>query len=154
MDRTDLPAPCSLPARWWALHVGDDLDLATASGLDARIGRAMARRRDDGLVLDLAAVTFMDCSGLRPLLRARNRLQHRFCLRRVPPRVLRFLTLADLAASLRILPEQQLWPPEAEPRRCRTSLEDLFDHRPARPVGRLAGPSSARALTPAAIAGA
>ena len=114
-----------------------ELDLATGPGLDALIGRAMAQRHGDGLVLDLSGVTFMDCAGLRPVLRGRDRLGHRLCLRAVPARVLRLLILADVAGSLRILPGEQSWPAEADPGRCGISLGDLFDHRPARPAGPL-----------------
>ena len=116
-----------------------ELDLATGPGLDARIGRAMAQRHKDGLVLDLSGVTFMDCAGLQPILRGRNRLGHRLCLRAVPARVLRLLILADVVGSLRILPGEQSWPAEADPGRCGIILDDLFDHRPARPAGQLPG---------------
>jgi hypothetical protein len=76
----------------------------------------------------------MDCAGLRPVLRGRNRLGHRLCLRAVPARVLRLLILAEVAGSLRILPGEQSWPAEADLGRCGTVLDDLFDHRPARPA--------------------
>ena len=116
-----------------------ELDLLTGPGLHARIGRAMAQRHGDGLVLDLSGVTFMDCVGLQPILRGRNRLGHRLYLRAVPARVLRLFILADVADSLRILPGEQSWPDEAGPGRCGIILDDLFDHRPARPAGRLPG---------------
>jgi len=130
---------CSPPGRWWVLYVSGELDLTTGPGLDARIGRAMAQRHEDGLVLDLSGVTFMDCAGQQPILRGRNRLGHRLYLRAVPARVLRLLILADVAGSLRILPGEQSWPAEAGPGRCGIILDDLFDHRPARPAGRLPG---------------
>jgi anti-anti-sigma factor len=124
----------SAPERWWALHVGGELDLATAPALQARLGRAIARHRAAGLVLDLAAVTFMDCTGLRPLLRTRNRLSHRLYLRNVSAPVLRLLELADVASTLQILPHGQSWPPGVPPGLPGIVLEDLLDHRPAHPA--------------------
>jgi len=141
--------PCSPPNRWWVLFVSDELDLVTGPGLDARIGRAMAPRHGDGLILDLSGVTFIDCAGLRPILRGRNRLGHRLCLRAVPEPVLRLLLLADVAGSLRILPTEHLWPAEADPERCRTVLDDLLDHRPPGHTGPLPRPDL-EALTSAA----
>jgi len=136
LDATGTP-PGSPPDRWWVLHVSGELDVATAPDLDARMGRAVALRHGDGLVLDLSAVTFVDCAGLRPVLRGRNRLGRRLCLRAVPARVLRLLLLAEVAGSVRILPGERLWPAEADPGRCGIIFDDLFDHRPARPVLRL-----------------
>jgi anti-anti-sigma factor len=126
------------PPRWWALHVTGELDLATGPHLDARLGRAAARRFGDGLVLDLSAVPFMDCAGLRPLLRAQERLPGRFCLRRPQPLVRRLLDLADVADILRILPDLEPWPAEVDPQRCGVILDDPFDHRLSRPVVTLA----------------
>jgi anti-sigma B factor antagonist len=139
LDATGTPSG-SPPDRWWALYVSGELDLATGPGLDARMGRAVAQRHGDGLVLDLSTVTFVDCAGLRPVLRVRNRLGRRLCLRAVPAQMLRLLLLAELAGSLRMLPGEQPWPAEADPGRCGIILDDLFDHRPARPVVRLTRP--------------
>ena len=125
--------PTSHPVRWWALYVSGELDLATAPALQARLGRAMSLYRDAGFVLDLAAVTFMDCAGLGPLLRARNRLEHLLYLRHVPATVLRLLDLADVADRLHILPQGRSWPPQTGPELHGVVLEDLFDHRPAWP---------------------
>ena len=99
----------------------------------------MAQRHGDGLVLDLSGVTFMDCAGLQPILRARNRLGHRLCLRAVPARVLRLLLLAGVAGRMRILPGEPPRTAGTDPGRCRIILDDLFDHRPARPAGALPG---------------
>ena len=106
------------PSRWWAVQVDGDLDLATGPGLDTRLRRLAAEHPGDGIVLDLSTVDFMDCAGLRPLLRARARLGRRFCLRAPSPRVLRFLVIAEVVDSLRILPAPDAWPAEAEPLRC------------------------------------
>lgn len=134
------PLPIAMPPqRWWALHVSGDLDLVTGPDLDARLGRAMALHHGDGLVLNLSGVPFMDCAGLGPVLRARNRLAERFCLSALRPRVLRLLDLTGVKETLRILPDGGLWPTEADPQRCRVVLDDLFDHRPAQPPVRLGG---------------
>jgi anti-anti-sigma factor len=134
MEGLDVVVPGPLPTHWWALHVSGELDIATAPDLEARLGRALAQHHGAGIVLDLSAVTFLDCAGLRPVIRARNRLAHRLCLRGVHGRVARLMDLADVTDSLRILPDAQPWPPESEPEHRGVVLDDLFDHRPARPV--------------------
>jgi hypothetical protein len=99
----------------------------------------VALHHGDGFVLNLSEVPFMDCAGLGPVLRVRNRLGPAFCLRGVQPRVRRLLDLAGVTSSLRILPAADAWPSEADPRHCHVVLDDLFDHRPAQPVVRLGG---------------
>lgn len=49
------------------ITVGGELDLVTAGELEDFVCRA--RRPGDQVVLDLAGVGFLDCSGLRALLR-------------------------------------------------------------------------------------
>ncbi len=51
-----------------------ELDMATASRLEAAVAAAIARG-DRELVLDLRGVTFMDSTGLRALLRARQQCE-------------------------------------------------------------------------------
>ena len=116
----------SPPHCWWALRINGDLDLSTGPVLDARLDHAIALHDGDGLVLDLSDVPFMDCAGLGPVLRARNSLGERFCLAAPRPRVMRLLDLAGVMHTLRILPRGDLWPAEAEARRCHV----LLDHRP------------------------
>jgi anti-anti-sigma factor len=113
------------PHHWWDLHVHGDLDLATAPDLDARLARALSRHADDGFVLDLSRVTFMDCAGLGPLLRGSRRIGDRLCLRGIQPRVGRLIDLTGVARVLRVLEDGLLWPAEAEPWPCRPLLEDL-----------------------------
>jgi len=153
MNAIDRPLSDVTSARWWALYICGELDLATAPGLDARLGRAVSGHEGDGFVLDLSGLTFLDCSGLRPLLQARNRLGPRLCLRGVPARVLWFLRLAGVSDSLRILTGGDYWPHEADPERCRLLLDDLPDKRPSRPpvspMGAAAEPSR---HAPAAVA--
>jgi anti-anti-sigma factor len=152
MDNIDGFAPGSFPAPWWVLHLSGDLDLATSPALEARIRRAVTQHRGDGLILDLSAVTFMDCSGLRPVLRLRNRLQDRLCLRGVPPRVRRLLDLAQVTGTLHILPHGEQWPATADPAQCGISIDHLFDQYPARPGGQLPGAPVRHPLVPAASA--
>jgi anti-anti-sigma factor len=123
-----------LPTRWWAVGPSGDLDLATGPALDASLRQMAAQHRGDGVVLDLSSVTFMDCAGLRPLMRARAQLDDRFCLRAVPPRILRFLTLANVAGSLRILPWLESWPAEAAPQRCIELPRSTPQTSPAAPI--------------------
>lgn len=78
------------------LRVGGELDLATAPLLDEHLRRVAEVAPPGLVVVDLADVTFVDCSGLRPLLAARNRLRHRLLLIHVPDRFHRFLDLTDL----------------------------------------------------------
>ena len=73
-----------------------ELDIATAPALDEALNRAMNGCPDPHLVVDLHGVTFMDCAGLRPLLRARNRIQGQLWLRNVSPPAARLLALAGL----------------------------------------------------------
>jgi anti-anti-sigma factor len=123
------PMTPPVPSRWWAVQLTGELDLATGPDLDTRLERAIAQHPGDGIVLDLSRVTFMDCAGLRPLMRARARLGRRLCLRATPPRVLRFLTLAEVAGSLRILPPPEAWPSEADPQRCAPEIDVVQTER-------------------------
>jgi anti-sigma B factor antagonist len=132
------PTPAVRATQWWSICVSGDLDVATGPDLEARLGRASVLHGDDGIVLDLAGIEFIDCAGLRPILRARNRLPDRFCLCGLPPRVLRLLELTALTPTLRILPGATRWPIEADPQGCHILLDDLHDRRPARHVTRQA----------------
>lgn len=60
-------------ARTATLVLVGELDYATAPLLAGRLTTALARR-PERVILDLAALTFIDCSGLTPIIRARNRL--------------------------------------------------------------------------------
>ncbi|MGP3987173.1 STAS domain-containing protein [Streptomyces sp. 3N207] len=54
------------------MELRGEIDIRTAPFLAARLDRLTAGPHPD-LVLDLRSVSFMDCSGLRLLCRARNR---------------------------------------------------------------------------------
>ncbi|WP_258054767.1 STAS domain-containing protein [Streptomyces sp. Ru71] len=78
-----------------------DIDLLTAPALADRLDALTAGRRPD-VVIDLRAVNFIDCSGLRVLCRVRSRaLERRGRLRLISdsPRflmILRHVRLADV----------------------------------------------------------
>ena len=57
------------------LVVSGEVDLATVPELRRRLGGADDRSTE--LTVDLSAVTFIDCAGLRPLLEARRRQRAR-----------------------------------------------------------------------------
>lgn len=54
------------------IAVSGEIDLATAGELETRLDEAQARSPDT-VVVDLRDVVFMDASGIRPLVRARER---------------------------------------------------------------------------------
>ncbi len=59
-----------------ALQVHGELDLATADALRRAVDGAGRDPRDD-VVMDLSAVTFVDCAGLRAVLRSVRSARHR-----------------------------------------------------------------------------
>jgi len=81
---------------WRLVRATGDLELATAPELDRVLRTAIAADTERHLVLDLGAVTFLDCCGLSSLVRARSALLDRFWLTNVPPPVARLLDLAGL----------------------------------------------------------
>jgi anti-anti-sigma factor len=83
------------------LSVAGELDLATARDLRRRLEQH--RDTPTEIVVDLDAVTFIDCAGLRPLLEARATFGDRLFLQSVPPRVSRLLTLLKLEHSLPVI---------------------------------------------------
>ncbi len=52
--------------------VAGELDIATEEELTGAVGEVLAERRPSRLVLDLAALSFIDSSGLRALLRCQQ----------------------------------------------------------------------------------
>ena len=81
--------------------VTGEIDIATAP----RVRRALARAVPDSsgqVIVDLSGVTFMDCSGLGPLLEAETRLGGRLSLRGVPAKVAALLHLAGLQGRFRL----------------------------------------------------
>ena len=76
-----------------ALH--GELDIADAADVAAALAAAAAGRT--GIVVDLAALTFIDCSGVRSLARARARHGGGAVLLAAPRReVLRVIALTGL----------------------------------------------------------
>jgi anti-anti-sigma factor len=60
-------------ASTWVVTVSGELDLATAPQLEA-VFEALEPSPDARVLLDLEAVTFLDSSGIRALVRAKRRL--------------------------------------------------------------------------------
>jgi anti-anti-sigma factor len=77
--------------------VTGELDCATGPALSARLAGVLASR-PRRLVIDLAGVTFMDCSGIRPLVQARAQLPEDspLVLRSPAPLVRRLLKITHL----------------------------------------------------------
>jgi anti-sigma B factor antagonist len=61
-------------ASTWEVVVSGELDLATAPELEA-VFESLAPTPSDRVLVDLAAVTFLDSSGIRALVRGKRRLQ-------------------------------------------------------------------------------
>jgi anti-anti-sigma factor len=57
----------------WTVTVSGELDLATAHELEA-VFEALEPTPPERVLVDLAAVTFLDSSGIRALVRANRRL--------------------------------------------------------------------------------
>lgn len=96
--------------RWCLVRASGEIDLATESAL-ARVleavtwhGSGPRGESHEQVVLDLTAVTFIDCSGLRPIIEARRRLADRFWLANPSRQVIRLLTVAGLADYFGFLP--------------------------------------------------
>ncbi|WBP84546.1 STAS domain-containing protein [Kitasatospora cathayae] len=87
------------------MRAGGEIDLATAPRLRHRLAAALEAHRE--VVLDLSEVTFMDCSGLRVLVQARNQADQyggRLVLRGVGRPVARLLKLTGLSRRLAASP--------------------------------------------------
>ncbi|MFD8708639.1 STAS domain-containing protein [Kitasatospora sp. NPDC059648] len=82
-----------------------EIDLDTAPRLHRELSRALVEHQE--VVLDLSQVTFMDCSGLGVLVRARDqadRSGRRLVLRGVGRPVAQLLKLTGLACRLTPVP--------------------------------------------------
>lgn len=80
------------------IAVGGELDFGTVESLHAAL-RDLARRGSSPVVLDLAAVDFMDSSGISVLVQAKQRADaaaQKLVLRRPTTRVLRVLEVTGL----------------------------------------------------------
>ncbi|MDT0309782.1 STAS domain-containing protein [Streptomyces sp. DSM 44917] len=120
-ERRAVPGHRSLPGpgeagsvRWWNAAPGTlvaelrgEIDLLTAPAVSEGLA-ALARRGPDRLVVDLRPVTFLDCSGLRPLCRAHALMAGRggrLSLVAGSPRVLRVLRLARALPAFTLHPD-------------------------------------------------
>lgn len=81
------------------VRVVGELDLASASWVRDRIARA-ARNPEREVVVDLSAVSFVDCAGLGALLGAQAQLGSRLTLRAPSVAVLTLLELTSQRAAV------------------------------------------------------
>ncbi|MFI7413528.1 STAS domain-containing protein [Streptomyces sp. NPDC049627] len=98
------PLPARIVAGTTVAQLRGEVDLHAASTLAARLDELTAGTCPD-LVLDLRDVSFIDCSGLGVLCRARSRVlarQGRLRLIIRDARILRLLRLAGLAGVFEI----------------------------------------------------
>jgi anti-sigma B factor antagonist len=87
--------------------VGGDLEFGTAAALRTTL-IDLAHQAADPVVVDLAAIEFIDSTGLSLLVQAKQRFEsqgRRFSLRRPPHRVMRVLETSGLAELFTIEPE-------------------------------------------------
>ncbi len=83
------------------LHLTGDIDYAVCPELRRELDRRSAEPPDQ-IVVDLSGVTFMDCSGLRPLLEVQARIGDRLRLENLPRPVSRLLQLTGLRSRFSI----------------------------------------------------
>ena len=83
------------------LTLSGELDLLTAPILRSRLHEAASGAGE--LVVDLSAVTFMDCAGLEPLLEARIYLRGRLRLRGIPWSIVQILRVTGVLTTFTIL---------------------------------------------------
>jgi anti-anti-sigma factor len=91
-----------LPGGILVLALEGEFDLAAVPALQEQL-EAMRERAERGVVLDFSEVTFVDSSGLRELLRARNTFRDAgkgFALAAPRPPVIRLLELTGATKAL------------------------------------------------------
>jgi anti-anti-sigma factor len=101
-----------LDAAW--VHLAGALYIATAPVLERTLRESQEHARL--VVLDLRELTFMDCSGVHPILDASRRARcigHRLVLVRGRPDVYRVLALTGSAADIEIADLEPVQPPLA-----------------------------------------
>ncbi|PWI42826.1 STAS domain-containing protein [Streptomyces sp. ICBB 8177] len=104
-DEFDITSVCDAGGET-VLAVSGEVDVATGELLHRRLAQVLAHRRD--LVVDLSAVTFFDCSGLRVLMAARRRAALAgvgLRLRGLSPSVERVLRFTRLRSVFTVDPE-------------------------------------------------
>jgi anti-sigma B factor antagonist len=90
----------------WRVTIGGDVDVATAPQL-ADVLRPLVGQSSPSVVVNLAAVEFMDSSGLRALVQAANEAKASggsLVLTRVSTAVTRLLEVAGLLEHLHPIP--------------------------------------------------
>ncbi|MFJ6214317.1 STAS domain-containing protein [Streptomyces sp. NPDC092296] len=111
MDRTPPSASPSSPCFGSVVVLRGELDLLTAPAADRLLEDAAATHPGCDLLVDLRQVTFADCAGLSPLLRAARRARERggtVTAMVTAPRLLRLLTLTRITEAVAVLPALDL----------------------------------------------
>jgi anti-anti-sigma factor len=99
---------CPLPATARVAVVGE-VDLATAPGLRDRLLSVLHEQNPAVLDVDLAGVTFLDCTGIGALVAVRNAAVHEGCQVRVchpQPITRRVLEVTGLLDAFTVEPQQ------------------------------------------------
>lgn len=96
-DFAEVPTQVDCPPPERTLRLSGELDLDTQSELRAQLREVMDLRAPAVVSLDMADVTFIDCSALAPLVEARGRLGNRLLLHNASRPVARLLTLVGLS---------------------------------------------------------
>jgi len=109
----------------WILVVSGELDFGTAPGLDDHLDPVIGSGSRTELLLDLEGVTFIDCAGIRPLVRAHDTMGDRLYLRDLRPAVTRVLDLVGLATTFEILQPGAPWPDRPWPVEVETRSHEL-----------------------------
>jgi len=117
------------------LVVSGEVDLATVPELRRRLGGV--RTRAPELTVDLSAVTFIDCAGLRPLLEARKRQRAdggRLVLMSPSWAVVRLLQFTGLLAAFTVVDALSRAPGPLPTRRRGETAVGRLSTRPGEPT--------------------
>ncbi|MFH8570185.1 STAS domain-containing protein [Streptomyces sp. NPDC017993] len=122
------------------LELRGELDIFAAGKLSERLDGLTGHHRPD-LVLDLRAVTFIDCAGLSLLCRARHRARERGGRLRLAgvadsESVLRLLRLTGLSGDFVIVPDHVV---ADALRAARCAVPDIVPDRAPGPTGVIIG---------------
>ena len=107
LTRLHIAALFGSPPATARVAVTGEVDLATGPGLREALLRVLHTHGPAVLDIDLAGVTFLDCTGIRALIAVRNAAVHDGCQVRVchpRPNVRRVLEMARLLDVLTVEP--------------------------------------------------
>jgi anti-sigma B factor antagonist len=133
--RDPSPEPTTSTPDDGPLVVSGEVDLATVPELRRRLGGAKTRAPE--LTVDLSAVTFIDCAGLRPLLEARRRQRAdggRLVLMSPSWAVVRLLQFTGLLAAFTVVDALSRAPGPLPTRRRGEPAAGRLSTRPSEPT--------------------